>query len=228
MGGPVVTIACFANSWKNSGRCVAGRVFGNGRFGAWVRPVSARPTRELNWPERACDGVREPRVLDVLQVALARPEPELHQTENHLIDPSRGWRHLDALPWSVALGAAERPRSLWLDPGDGPDSKYGGNDRVPQKLLSNLSRSLSLIHPEQLDIVVQEEPTEDGMRRRIRADFIYGDKRYILRVTDAVFEGLFRGRPLGVYPIREALLCVSLGEVFHGYAYKLVAAVITP
>ena len=32
----------------------------------------------------------------------------------------------------------------------------------------------------------------------------------------------------GIYPISEAILCLSLGELYKGCAYKLVAAMITP
>jgi hypothetical protein len=47
-------------------------------------------------------------------------------------------------------------------------------------------------------------------------------------VTDPKVTGeLLKGED-GETEIKEALLCVSLGEAFHGYAYKLVAAIIAP
>jgi len=46
-------------------------------------------------------------------------------------------------------------------------------------------------------------------------------------MTDPVVEQVYFHRGDGNYSVANALLCVSLGEAFHGHAYKLAAAVIT-
>lgn len=105
------TIVCLANSRKPpSGRCIAGREIIQGGYGEWVRPVSARPTREISEEERRYENGAQPKVLDVITIQMAEASP--------------------------------------------------------------------------------------------RAD--------------------------GDYGLNDALICVSLSEVFHGFAYKLAAAVITP
>jgi hypothetical protein len=49
---------------------------------------------------------------------------------------------------------------------------------------------------------------------------------YKLGVTDPRVECHFLNRADGDTPLDDALICVSLGEVFHGFAYKLAASVI--
>ena len=53
-------------------------------------------------------------------------------------------------------------------------------------------------------------------------------KNYSLTVTDCIVEAQYLKMPDGLYPIGNALLCISLSEPFNGYTFKLAAAVITP
>ena len=41
-------------------------------------------------------------------------------------------------------------------------------------------------------------------------------------------EQLYLGKPNGEYPVGQAYLTISLGEPYEEYAYKLIAAVVTP
>ena len=89
--------------------------------------------------------------------------------------------------------------------------------------------SLYLVRPTELAIIVAVEG--GGMypaKRRVRARFTLKGHRYCLSVTDPKIESVALNGADGESPIPEALLCVSLGEVWNGAAYKLVAAIITP
>ncbi len=82
--GYTKTIACLANSRKppSGGRCVAGREVTPSGFGAWIRPVSVRPTQEISEEERRYQDGTDPQVLDVIAIQLASAQPQLHQKEN--------------------------------------------------------------------------------------------------------------------------------------------------
>jgi hypothetical protein len=222
------TILCLANSRKPpSGRCVAGREVTSAGFGQWIRPVSARPTREISEEERRYRDGRDPQVLDLIEITMIRPEPQGHQRENHLIDDSSYWERNRRLSWSDLQSAVENPTGPLWD--NGSSSSYGVNDRVSEERLPGLNRSLYLVRPERMRLIVAPEGGDFGTaRRRVRADFYLSGHGYRLVMTDPIVERHLLEGPDGETNIEEALLCVSLGEVFHGFAYKLAAGVILP
>jgi hypothetical protein len=222
------TIVCLANSRKPpAGQCVAGREVTTAGFGGWVRAVSSRASREVSLLERRYHDGRDPQVLDVISIRMTCPHPHPYQKENHVIDTTRRWQKRGQLAWADLLAAVEDPAGpLWLN---GYSSYYGYNDRVPEGCMAGLAGSLYLVRPEQLRIVVQPERGELGLpRRRVRAAFNLCSHAYRIVVTDPWIEFDFLTRDNGETAVNEALLCISLSELYHGFAYKLAATVIMP
>ncbi len=219
------TIVCLANSWKfGRGTCVAGREFGRNKFGDWIRPVSARPKQEISPLERQCQDGREVKVLDIVSIELAQPQPQSHQQENHVIAADRPWVRKGTVSWAQLQAAVEDPAGpLWINDFS---SSNGENDEVPEHLAKSLPRSLYLVRPKGLVVTAAMEPGFNGAppKRRLRARFRLCGIDYRIAVTDPVMSNEL---PDGDTKFPDTLLCVSLGEFLRGYAYKLAAAVIT-
>lgn len=223
------TIVCLANSRKppSGGRCIAGREFDGRRFGAWVRPVSARPTEEISEEERRYQNGQDPQLLETVAVPMSQPNPSAHQTENHVIDADYYWQRNGAITWAQLLGALDSPSgTLWTN---NSSTYYGSNDRVPEADLPGITRSLYLIQPSAFVVAVVTEGQEFGNpRRRVRAQFTLNGHHYNMFVTDPVVERFYLAQADGQYSLEHVVLCVSLAGLHDGYAYKLAAAVITP
>ena len=65
-------------------------------------------------------------------------------------------------------------------------------------------------------------------KRKVRARFSFNRELYQLSVTDPIVERRYLMGQDGEYYIGEAVLCISLGELYEGFAYKLVAAIFLP
>ncbi len=103
-------------------------------------------------------------------------------------------------------------------------SSYGGsNDRIPVVDADYLDHSLKLVQPEALRIWVGK-----GYRKRqVRAVFQLGKVQYNLGVTDTKIEARYLAMKDGEYDYSaKAVACISLGEPFKEYRYKLVASIV--
>jgi hypothetical protein len=85
-----------------------------------------------------------------------------------------------------------------------------------------------LIRPTDLHICVETEGAEFGNpRRKTRAEFGYDGHQYKIAVTDPIIKDRVWSKPGRHAMGSDTLICVSLGEIHDGYAYKLAAAIIT-
>lgn len=198
-------IVVLANSIKHGQHCVAGKCVNTGR---WIRPVSNQQGAELSHEQAKYQnpyGTYGVRPLQKIRMGLLQHVPLPHQPENYLID-GKLWQQ------NYSVGEAELPNYL-----DAPADLWGQGYRVLHLLIIsrmyNISQSLYLVQVEGLSLY----QTDDGKRR---ASFTYNGINYDLAVTDPKFDEIVRDQ-------REVtgILCVSLGEVYQGYCYKLVATI---
>ena len=216
----VRTIVCLANSWKTAGRCIAGKDVEHSRRGEWVRPVSERPTHEISEEERRYSNGRSPQVLEVIRIPCLSPEPLQHQPENHKIDPTRHWECVEAFPIARVRELFDQPTSLW---GQGSSSMEHLNNRIPEG--TPVNTSLYLIPVASVNLIVGSISAYN-LKRGVKAEFTYGGIRYRLKVTDPILAPQYLALADGNYTVNRPALCISLGEEYGGFYYKLVATII--
>ena len=221
-------IVCLANSRKPDGRCVAGKLYAQGKFGAWLRPISIREGEELSEQERLTSKGLEPALLDILEFTISKHKPSSHQPENFVINPQHKFKQVGRISPQELLKVIDRPTNLWLM---GYQSKtFGKNDLVPPSRISEVSNSLYLINPHYFTIQV----VQGTYSLQVRGHFTYLGAEYNLRITDPIVEERFIPKGVGEYKIEDVLLTISLAEKLFTVAsnpsssgyYKLIAGVI--
>ena len=218
----VRTFVCFANSRKHSGRCVAGKEWLGGRPGEWVRVVSDWVTHELSAEDRRYENGDDPQLLDVVRVPCLRPSrprtraKTMSSTRTFIGSRRRGFRGADLCAW------LDTPETLWTL---GEASYACINNRVAVGRENGVS--LYLIRVPCLRLWVgSKAPGHSDSKRIVRGEFNYRGAVYRLAVTDPVIEIKYLSGEDGQYEIPQAVLCVSLGDPFQGYYYKLIASVL--
>lgn len=157
--------------------------------------------------------------------------PHAYQIENHLIDDGFYWTKTGAVAWADLLPLVDQINGpLWEN---WSSSTNGLNDRVDELRAANLVKafggSLCLIRVTNLTISVSVEGAAfNNAKRKVRGEFRYSGHDYRVAITDPKIERQYLAGNDGDYDVGEALLCVSLGDAYNGYAYKLIAAVFLP
>ena len=204
-------IVVFANSVKHGNSCVAGKCT---RTGEWIRPVSNNEGAEISVAQtkkinrRDNDSEWGLKVLNKIKVDLSHHAPLDHQTENYVINKT---------PWTDEFFIKKEEVTKYLD---SPQDLWGEGDRVSHDDIKDnqlIKNSLYLVQVHQLELF------KDQNDKR-RAKFSYGGVDYNLAVTGREFDFHFKQNSTF---LRNAIICVSLGENFNGHCYKLVAAIIS-
>jgi hypothetical protein len=224
-----ITMLCLANSRKPpSGRCIAGKKFVKGKVYEWMRPISARPTHEVSEEERRYESGKKAQLLDIVTVPLMKAIPSGHQVENHTLDADYYWSSTGRANWKQVTDAVDSyDASFWSE---SQSTYHGLNDKVAGSDISKIKSSLKLVLVPNVEIRVRSEAGYEGnpSRRRVRASFGIKKKSYLLSVTDPEIEECYLVKGDGDYQLGEAALCISLAEVWNGFAFRVVASVITP
>lgn len=207
-------IICLANSYKHSGRCIAGI----DEAGRWVRPVSSSKKRAIDKNTRVIDG-NEPQILDVLEIPLYAHGPaDGCQAENKLLKAGQ-WQRAGRIKSEDLLAYCE----------DDSVVLHNNLDHVRascfQMIPTYAWKSLQLIRNK--NVVFRQDEID---KTKWRANFTNSKRADLsLRVTDpAICERLEQGGHIR----KDCLLTISMARGWSPdkqrakRCYKFVAGVI--
>ncbi len=221
-------IVVLANSRKPPGRCVAGIVIKNdGSFGDWVRPIILSNKNALSVSNTKNQNEVEIKVLDIVSFSHNGLAHNIDfQKENLVVKPQSRFEGIFFHSGKMQQGSLN---SVILDKVPWPvspteDSSYGmRNNRISEQHLGSVSNSLCLIKKE---LKIYSVSGYQGKKRLVGA-FSDGYDKYVLPITCPIMENQLKLEvkdPPVVFP--KAIMCLSLGEIFQGFSYKLIASVI--
>jgi hypothetical protein len=197
-------IVVLAKSVKNGQNCVAGKCL---QTGEWIRPVSTPEGGSLANHQIQCKnpyGSFLVKPLQKVSIDFCNEAPLVNQPENLVISDSL-WKQ------DYKINEHQLPKFI-----DTPPSLWGEGTRISYKDIcsqnSEVNGSLLLVKVADLQLF-----TSNNKRR---VSFIYNGIFYELPATDPLFDSLIEEKP-----DLQGILCISLGEEYYGYCYKIAAAI---
>lgn len=227
-------IVLLAASRRPGGLCYAGKELRNvvvdeeglvvqADIGDWIRPVPSNhgglPPESMNL--RFGQGPAKP--LDVIEIDLVGPAPHGHQVENWIVGRSQPQR-IATWPTAWLSRLRDEPATLWSNE---LSSSQGICNYITAEQAARVDGSLYLIELGDPHFRVQNEYRGE---LKCRVHFTYGDRRYLLTVTDPDCEAKLLARGPGHYRFAAAgplYACISLGAEFDGRHYKLAAGILS-
>ncbi len=217
-----LSLVILANSYKLQARCVAGKQLNGGVPGQWVRPVNtahhggAVSERDI----QGGDG-KGTHLRDIVNISFKGKSSHTYQPENQDIDTAFYWDKVGVADQAMLQACVDRVRgNLWVN----NSSSYSGvYDRMSEEDLFNVNDSLKFVLVRDLSISVING--YEG-KRQVRGSFTLSEIPYNLVITDPDAHTHYLSRGEGSYSIGNSYLCISIGEVFNGFAYKLIAGII--
>jgi hypothetical protein len=204
------TIVVLAKSIKHHAYCVAGKDISSNE---WIRPVSNINGAELSEQQCKCTNDQwkgqgkspyHSNVLKKIEIEFLQHAPLINQPENYVISDIV-WQHKYNIKANEVQNYLDAPETLW-----------GDDARIDYSLIENniisIKQSLYLIKVSDLWLYFD-------INNKRRASFLYNSYRYDLPVTDPNFDSLTSN------PSLMNILCISLGESYYGFCYKIVATI---
>ena len=211
----IKTIVIFANSVKHNQHCVAGKDIITKE---WIRPVGDKNGCELRDEQTKYQNPYGKFLVKPLQkiiIDFLDKAPLKQQPENYIIS-NNIWQQNYKIERENIKFFLDYPNNLWLD-------GISYNDRVNYTLIQSeniiINQSLYLIEVEKIHIYWKNRSNfrENSQRRGF---FKYNNISYDLPITDPNFKN-FQEQDL-----ENKFLCISLGEEYKGYCYKLIASIL--